>query len=59
MKVNLTPPNIQTKLLSKHSGDICKKYLKLGPGFVKTGDEMRCQDDNNTQEPKKKEKKLK
>jgi hypothetical protein len=27
---------------------------KLGPSFVKTGDEMRCQDDNNTQEPKKK-----
>ncbi len=24
MKANLTPPNIQTKLLSKHSGDICK-----------------------------------
>jgi hypothetical protein len=32
MKVNLTPPNIQTKLLSKHSGDICK-VPQTGPQF--------------------------
>jgi hypothetical protein len=40
MKVNLTPPNIQTKTVFQTFLEISVKYLKLGPSFVKTGDEI-------------------
>ncbi len=54
MKVNLTPPNIQTKLLSKHPGDICK-VPQTGPQFCQNrGWNEMSGWQHNTQEPKKK-----
>jgi hypothetical protein len=53
MKVNLTPPNIQTKLLSKHPGDICK-VPQTGPQFCQNrGWNEMSGWRHNTQEPKK------